>query len=139
MIAIDSFRHMYVFSNFSDIHKPGKLVKFVADLHSGKLHREFHYGPEADKPDSKEEPKQESKEETKQESKEEGVKVEVKEDSKPEAHAEAQQDAGEETTKPKSQPSENEIGDETEESPRDSTFIKLAPSEKRYTLLRNEL
>jgi len=25
---------------------PGKLQKFVADLHSGKLHREFHHGPE---------------------------------------------------------------------------------------------
>lgn len=25
---------------------PGKLPKFVADLHSGKLHREFHHGPD---------------------------------------------------------------------------------------------
>lgn len=46
VIAIDSFRHMYTFSEFSDIYKPGKLKKFVADLHSGKLHREFHYGPD---------------------------------------------------------------------------------------------
>lgn len=26
--------------------QPGKLQKFVADLHSGKLHREFHHGPD---------------------------------------------------------------------------------------------
>ena len=25
---------------------PGKLSKFVQDLHSGKLHREFHHGPD---------------------------------------------------------------------------------------------
>lgn len=25
---------------------PGKLKNFIADLHSGKLHREFHYGPD---------------------------------------------------------------------------------------------
>lgn len=25
---------------------PGKLKQFVFDLHSGKLHREFHHGPE---------------------------------------------------------------------------------------------
>ena len=23
----------------------GKLLKFIGDLHSGKLHQEFHYGP----------------------------------------------------------------------------------------------
>jgi len=26
----------------------GKMAKFLADLHSGKLHREYHYGPEPD-------------------------------------------------------------------------------------------
>ena len=25
---------------------PGKLKQFVLDLHSGKLHREFHHGPD---------------------------------------------------------------------------------------------
>jgi len=25
---------------------PGKVVKFIDDLESGKLHREFHYGPD---------------------------------------------------------------------------------------------
>lgn len=31
------------FFNFSI---PGKLKQFVLDLHSGKLHREFHHGPD---------------------------------------------------------------------------------------------
>lgn len=171
VIAIDSFRHMYLFPDFNDIYKPGRLRRFVSDLHSGKLHREFHYGPEKDKTDSKEEAKPEVKTEAKAEvkpevktedkpeggSKEEGKEVvkeaskeegevaskeasEVasKEEAKPEADSKVEH-SGEELSKPKSQPSENEIGDETEESPRDSTFIKLAPSDKRYTLLRNEL
>lgn len=46
LIAIDSFRHMYLFPKFADMYQPGKLKQFVDDLHSGKLHREFHYGPE---------------------------------------------------------------------------------------------
>ncbi|XP_052899953.1 endoplasmic reticulum resident protein 44 isoform X1 [Anopheles moucheti] len=48
LIAIDSFRHMYLFPNFKDIYVPGKLKQFLNDLYSGKLHREFHYGPEKD-------------------------------------------------------------------------------------------
>lgn len=39
IIAIDSFRHMYLFSNYKDMYMPGKLKQFIADLHSGKLHR----------------------------------------------------------------------------------------------------
>lgn len=56
LIAIDSFRHMYLFPKFDDMYKAGKLKKFVEDLHSGKLHREFHYGPEqsGDNPESNE-------------------------------------------------------------------------------------
>ncbi|KAK1172330.1 endoplasmic reticulum resident protein 44-like isoform X2, partial [Acipenser oxyrinchus oxyrinchus] len=46
VIAIDSFRHMYVFPDFSDLNVPGKLKQFVQDLHSGKLHREYHHGPD---------------------------------------------------------------------------------------------
>ncbi|XP_076679517.1 endoplasmic reticulum protein 44 isoform X2 [Andrena cerasifolii] len=46
LIAIDSFRHMYLFPNFLDIHVEGKLRSFLKDLYSGKLHREFHYGPD---------------------------------------------------------------------------------------------
>jgi endoplasmic reticulum resident protein 44 len=46
LIAIDSFRHMYLFPRFGDISIPGRLKQFVQDLHSGKLHREFHFGPD---------------------------------------------------------------------------------------------
>ncbi|EZA54088.1 Endoplasmic reticulum resident protein [Ooceraea biroi] len=46
LIAIDSFRHMYLFKNFNDIFVEGKLKEFLQDLYSGKLHREFHYGPD---------------------------------------------------------------------------------------------
>uniref|UniRef100_UPI00398E546E endoplasmic reticulum resident protein 44 n=1 Tax=Pristiophorus japonicus TaxID=55135 RepID=UPI00398E546E len=46
VIAIDSFRHMYVFSDYKDLDTPGALKQFVLDLHSGKLHREFHHGPD---------------------------------------------------------------------------------------------
>lgn len=48
VLAIDSFRHMYIWKNDpkSDIEKPGLLLQFVKDLQSGKLHREFHHGPD---------------------------------------------------------------------------------------------
>nr|CAD2201297.1 unnamed protein product [Meloidogyne enterolobii] len=46
LIAIDSFRHMYLFSNFKQLGEQGKLRQFVLDLNSGKLHREFHQGPD---------------------------------------------------------------------------------------------
>lgn len=46
LIAIDSFRHMYLFPKFEDMYTPGKLKQFLDDLYSGKLHREFHYGPD---------------------------------------------------------------------------------------------
>ncbi|XP_026742447.1 endoplasmic reticulum resident protein 44 isoform X1 [Trichoplusia ni] len=50
LIAIDSFRHMYMFPDYKDMEKPGKLKQFLLDLYSGKLHREFHYGPDPDQP-----------------------------------------------------------------------------------------
>ena len=37
---------MYLFPSFQDIFVPGKLKSFLQDLYSGKLHREFHYGPD---------------------------------------------------------------------------------------------
>jgi len=42
VLAIDSFKHMYLFPQFENIHRPGRLRRFVEDLHSGRLHREFH-------------------------------------------------------------------------------------------------
>lgn len=48
LIAIDSFRHMYLFPKYEDMEVPGKVKQFLQDLYSGKLHREFHYGPDKD-------------------------------------------------------------------------------------------
>ncbi|XP_074509853.1 endoplasmic reticulum resident protein 44 [Sebastes fasciatus] len=85
VIAIDSFRHMYVYPDFKDLNIPGKLRQFVLDLHSGKLHREFHHGP--DPTDST--------------------------------------------------PGQEETG-EVASSPPESSFLKLAPSETRYTILNRD-
>ncbi|KAL5005569.1 hypothetical protein ScPMuIL_016727 [Solemya velum] len=48
VLCIDSFRHMYVFPHSvkEGLQTPGLLKQFVLDLHSGKLHREFHHGPD---------------------------------------------------------------------------------------------
>lgn len=48
VLAIDSFRHMYLFPHSvrENLEKPGLLKQFIDDLHSGKLHREFHHGPD---------------------------------------------------------------------------------------------
>ncbi|KAL4714122.1 hypothetical protein ACJJTC_008476 [Scirpophaga incertulas] len=46
LIAIDSFRHMYLFPDYKQMDEPRKLYQFLQDLYSGKLHREFHYGPD---------------------------------------------------------------------------------------------
>jgi len=46
LIAIDSFRHMYLFPRYEDTKTPGKVKEFLGKLYSGQLHREFHYGPD---------------------------------------------------------------------------------------------
>ncbi|XP_067928548.1 endoplasmic reticulum resident protein 44-like [Watersipora subatra] len=48
LIAIDSFKHMYLFKHDvkTNLGDEGLLKQFVDDLQSGKLHREFHYGPD---------------------------------------------------------------------------------------------
>ncbi|MCP9264147.1 Endoplasmic reticulum resident protein 44 [Dirofilaria immitis] len=46
VLAVDSFRHMYLFPDMKSLTIPGKLRQFILDLHSGKLHREFHHGPD---------------------------------------------------------------------------------------------
>ena len=51
LIVIDSFRHMYTFPKFSDIHVSNKLKQFIKDLHSGRLHRVYH-GFEDDQPNA---------------------------------------------------------------------------------------
>ncbi|KAK6748867.1 hypothetical protein RB195_001471 [Necator americanus] len=42
VLAIDSFVHMYLFPNISQLSTHGVLKQFVEDLHSGNLHKRFH-------------------------------------------------------------------------------------------------
>lgn len=51
LIAVDSFRHMYLFPKYEDSRIPGKIKQFLGKLYSGQLHREFHYGPEEEEED----------------------------------------------------------------------------------------
>jgi len=45
LLAIDSFKHMFLFPDINEMSKDGKLLQFVKDLHSEKLHRDFHNPP----------------------------------------------------------------------------------------------
>lgn len=45
LVVIDSFRHMFLFPDIKEISIDGKLLQFVKDLHSGKLHQDFHNPP----------------------------------------------------------------------------------------------
>lgn len=83
---------MYLFPDTKQMHQPGKLKTFLEDLYSGKLHREFHYGPT-------------------------------------ETNANSDDDNGGNANQ----------GGEAKTQPPESTFKKLAPSNARYTLLRDEL
>jgi endoplasmic reticulum resident protein 44 len=37
---------MYLFPDALRMEEPGAIKRFISDLHTGKLHREFHYGPD---------------------------------------------------------------------------------------------
>lgn len=54
VLAIDTFKHMYHFKKFSNIHKGNKLEKFIEDMHSGQLHYIFHHPDQAPKEDDDE-------------------------------------------------------------------------------------
>jgi endoplasmic reticulum resident protein 44 len=45
LLAIDSFKHMFLFPDIKEMSQDGKLLQFVKDLHSEKLHRDFHNPP----------------------------------------------------------------------------------------------
>ncbi|CAF1119775.1 unnamed protein product [Adineta ricciae] len=50
LLAIDSFKHMFLFPDINEMSKDGKLLQFVKDLHSEKLHRDFHNPPPPTQP-----------------------------------------------------------------------------------------
>lgn len=118
ILAIDSFRHMYEFphKNLKESLHDGQLLKnFIADLHSGKLHREFHNGPDPTEAPAKTDEPNDKNEESKP-----NPDVEVGT-----AHI------------PKEKEGQKEEKKRT--APPESTFKKLAPSRNRYTLIRDEL
>ena len=130
LIAVDSFRHMYLFPKYEESKIPGKIKEFLAGLYSGKLHREFHYGP--DKAEEKEEKLEETSEKPHEissdgavENKDEGEK---KEDTK---HIPRTDDTTSEET------SKKPVRKSTD-GPPESQFAHLGPSKNRYTILRDE-
>lgn len=57
VVAIDSFKHLFLYKQpITTISQPGYLKQFIADLHSGKLDREFHFGPDPVSPNSQTSP-----------------------------------------------------------------------------------
>ena len=132
VIAIDSFKHMYNFPKFQDIHINGKLKRFIDDLHSGKLHREFHDGPDPTQPQI-EEKKTETPSDAPLTDENTKVVVEV-----------VKRDAGQDPDKAelvvKKVPKET-IEDKKENvdnRPVESQFAKLKPSHLKYSI-RDEL
>eukprot|EP00794_Sanderia_malayensis_P017564 gene17564-19316_t len=115
LIAIDSFRHMYLFPKFEDIKVPGRLKQFIDDLHSGKLHREYHNGP-----DPTEAPPQ-----VEHQAGEVGEQAQG-EQQQQQTHEQEQQQSHE----------EDMSGSGAKTGPPETVFSKLMPSENRYTLLR---
>jgi len=130
LICIDSFRHMYLFKNFNDVDVPGKLTQFVADLHSGKLHQDFH-NPQPDQPQGHHH----------------GGQQPPPEIAQPEQPKQPEQPAQGEDKQAAGQPDgvkqpasgsgikKSASGSGSGEGPPETVFNKLAPSENRYTLL----
>lgn len=87
----------------------GLLKEFVDDLGSGKLHREFHYGPDP--------------------------VTQPAVDAKPAAvnQPSSQQQAGGRQPSPSAQPVKQET------QPPESVFKQLKPSHNRYTVIKDEL
>lgn len=119
VLAIDSFRHMYIFPKMEELGTEGRLKKFVADLHSGKLHREFHHGPDPEQ----------AEEGAAGDNGDNGIAV-----GNPEVVG---SDIPREDPEPS--PAEEQQNDDAPSVPPESVFKKLAPSSNRYTVIRDEL
>lgn len=46
VVVIDSFKHMYQFPSDKNHRNHEDLKSFIDDLYSGRLHREYHLGPQ---------------------------------------------------------------------------------------------
>jgi len=138
ILAADTFKHMFLFRRFANIAKPGKLERFIADLHSGKLHYEFHNGPmnpNEDKDDEEQSTTPSPAPETekpltlkdKVEAAQE-IKQEIKE-------ALISAEASRQATTP--EPAHDEDDDPHKPVPVRSVVKKLMPSEHRYSFAKN--
>lgn len=127
VIAIDSFRHMYLFPNITELDNPDALERFIEDLYSGKLHREYHFGPDEEN---------------------EAFIISVEEAVKEETPPQPQPTPSTEPTyptSPTSPPTKKKTFEFKHNNPQptselpESVFVKLQPSRHRYTILRDEL
>ncbi|PAV76920.1 hypothetical protein WR25_23676 [Diploscapter pachys] len=108
VLAIDSFQHMFVFPDMSQLTVPGKLRQFIMDLHSGKLHKEFH--------------------ETLDQKLIDLAKFQANNPEDPEFHEAHKEDGQAKPKPPGAKPSDT--------TPPPSVFKELKPSEKRYSFLQ---
>jgi len=113
LIAIDSFKHMYLFPHFEDLKKGRILPRFIEDLKSGKLHREYHFGPDSTT----------IKEEDQLSQRKDPLSKMPKLEHEIDENEVQSDDDNVQVLKPVAE----------------SVFKKLAPSSNRYTLLRDEL
>lgn len=164
VLALDTFKHMYLFKSFKNIRKPGKLEAFVSDLHSGKLHHNFHHPPadkpiyERDEPDAPDEKPDTLKEKLAEAEKQKNPEVVATSTEKPAETDEpgattigpGGRSTGPTTTKgPSEAPAEAKVREDShedeEESPEEmskpvavkSVLKNLLPSQSRYSFAHN--
>jgi len=120
-----------LFSKFSDIHDGEKLEQFVRDLHSGKLHHDFHHPPQPqaaiDGPESTAKPT------------ESGAKpqVEMLKEKVEKAEAEKNPVVPAELKKKPVVDEHDEHDDPAKPVPVKSVLKNLKPSENRYSFAGN--
>eukprot|EP00041_Stephanoeca_diplocostata_P036423 m.1330613 g.1330613 ORF g.1330613 m.1330613 type:complete len:445 (-) comp24862_c0_seq7:3032-4366(-) len=124
VLAFDTFKHMYLFKKFSNIFKGDKLEQFVADLHSGKLHHNFH-NPQPEQPDDEDDDRDTLQEKV------DAAKIE----KAPEVH-ESLKDTPTDKA-PGAAEHHDEEDDPMKPVPVKSILKNLKPSENRYSLLHN--
>jgi len=143
LIAIDSFRHMYLFSKYEDIRVPGKVKNFLEDMYNGKLHREYHYGPDKEaKVEEKKETQDDSNKKASDNANAKEDTADVKTDE--EGEMEEKEEKTDDTKHIPRTDDQKEMEESTKEKeeiptdPPESQFKFLGPSKNRYTILRDE-
>ncbi|CAF1380499.1 unnamed protein product [Rotaria sordida] len=117
LLVIDTFQHMFIFPDFKQISINGKLLEFVKDLDSGKVHKDFH-NPQSS---------------TKQTIIQENVYSKSKDDQ---MDFEKSSSIENDDSSQRSRYEYNKLNSRS--SPPESVFIHLTPSRQRYSF-RDEL